>query len=68
MDNLDKNLNPKQENDRFNSNYDDDRTVFVPAEEIRVIENIINMLEQAQQEFCKAAKGMRAVNDLELNT
>jgi hypothetical protein len=68
MDNSDKNPNPKRENESLNSKSDDDRVVFVPAEEIRIIENVINMMEQAQREFCKAAEGMRPLGDLDLKT
>jgi hypothetical protein len=65
MDNLNKNPNSEQENEQLNSN-PDDRVVFVPAEEIRIIEKVLNMMEQAQQEFCKAAMGMQPLSDLDL--
>ena len=40
-------------------NLDDDRVVFVPAEEIRAIESIYKKLEQAQQEFGKVAEELK---------
>ena len=40
-------------------NSDDDKVVFVPAEEIRAIESIYVKMEQAQQEFRKVAEELR---------
>lgn len=37
----------------------DERTVFVPSEEIRCIEQALNKLEQAEWEFRKVAEGMK---------
>lgn len=34
----------------------EENVVFVPSEEIRSIEQVLDKLEQAQQEFLKAAK------------
>ena len=38
---------------------DDDRFVFVPAEEISAIRSIYDKMEQAQQEFRKVAEELR---------
>jgi hypothetical protein len=71
MNRVDKHLNT--ENDKFESssldetlnpqlsgfNIDDDKVVFVPAEEIRAIESIFNKMEQAQQEFRRVAEELR---------
>ena len=73
MNERDKNLSASHENGQvenndlnkmFNSqlstfNLDDDKVVFVPAEEIRAIENIYNKMGQAQQEFRKVAEELR---------
>ena len=73
MNRVGKNLNREHENDNVESsglkktlnsqlstlNVDDDRVVFVPAEEIRAIESIYNKMEQAQREFRKVAEELR---------
>ena len=38
---------------------DDEKVVFVPEEEIKAIENIFGKMEQAKQEFCKVAEGLK---------
>ena len=38
---------------------DDDKVVFVPAEEIYAIQSIYDKMEQAQQEFRKVAEELR---------
>ena len=40
-------------------NSNDDRVVFVPAEEIRAFESIYVKMEQAQREFRKVAEELR---------
>ena len=73
MGRIDNSWNPGYEDDKvdnsdlkktFNSqlsilNFDDDRVVFVPAEEIRAIESIYNKMDQAQREFRKVAEQLR---------
>ena len=54
--------NKQRENDEFRDktlNWDDDKVVFVPFEEIKAIESIYNKMEQAQREFCKVAEELR---------
>ena len=73
MNRIDRNLNPEHENEQFENRdwketlhsqlstllSDDDRVVFVPAEEIRAIESIYAKMEQAQREFRKVAEELR---------
>jgi len=55
MNTTDKNLKSGREDKKS----DDDRVVFVPAEEIRAIESIYVKMEQAQREFRKVAEELR---------
>ena len=45
---------------------DDDRAVFVPAEDVRVIERVLNNWEQVKQEFYKVETGKKKDQDGEL--
>jgi hypothetical protein len=42
---------------------EDGRTVFVPAEEIQTVENVIDRIQQAQHEFRKVAEGMKSIEN-----
>ena len=57
MNEIDKNLTPEYENEKDDNN----RVVFIPAEEIRLIESIYNKMEQAKQEFSKVAEIIRQI-------
>jgi hypothetical protein len=45
-----------EDNKNTNRQADDDRSVFVPAEEIRDIESILNKMETARRELHKVAE------------
>ena len=54
----------KTHNSQFSTlNPDDDKVVFVPAEEIRLIESIYDKMEQAKQEFCRVVEGMKRIEN-----
>ena len=41
---------------------DDDRAIFVPAEDIQVIEQVLSSWERVKQEFLKVEAGKRIEN------
>jgi len=44
----------------------DDDAVFVPAEDIRIIERVLNNWEQVKQEYCKVEAGRKVSDNEEL--
>jgi hypothetical protein len=40
-----------------------ERTVFIPAEEIQTVEDVLDKMQQAQHEFRKVAEGMKSVEN-----
>jgi len=42
---------------------EDNKVVFMPDEDIWTLLNICEKMEQAQQEFCKVAKGMKIIKN-----
>jgi len=47
----------KQEQEKW---VDDDKVIFIPMEDIRAFDRILNGLEEAQKEFRKVQEGMKS--------